>query len=259
MSVREVHPLAVLGDQLLEAGLVDRDLALLEALDLVGVDVDAVDLAAELREARRGDEADVAGADDADGFALLHMKRERLAEHAALRCAEAQASADLRDAASEREHLLVAQAGQQRVRDPVDGLARAPGDQPQAAAVVEQLVACGRPACAARSGLSRIGGAVPARALDAVVLADIARLERPCGRRGTCARRGRRCRRRGCGRAAATRRRSRPRGSRPGTAAWSPARRASSSAPWPATCTPGGSAVLALALGRALLLGRRLS
>ena len=63
----------MLGDQLLEAGLVDRDLAALEALDLVGVDVDAPDLVAELGEAGRGDEADVAGADDADGFALQLM------------------------------------------------------------------------------------------------------------------------------------------------------------------------------------------
>jgi hypothetical protein len=41
---REVQALAVLRDQLREAGLVDRDLARLQALDLVGVDVDAVDV-----------------------------------------------------------------------------------------------------------------------------------------------------------------------------------------------------------------------
>ena len=58
-------------DELLEAGLVDRDLAVLEARDLVGVDVDAVDVVAELGEARRGDEADVAGADDADGLSRV--------------------------------------------------------------------------------------------------------------------------------------------------------------------------------------------
>ena len=52
-----------------QAGLVDRDLAALEAGDLVGVDVDAPDLAAELGEAGRGDQADVAGADHGDRFA----------------------------------------------------------------------------------------------------------------------------------------------------------------------------------------------
>src|SRR4051794_23924215 len=72
----EVHPVPVLGDQLLQAGLVDGDLAALEALDLVDVDVDAVDVAAQLCEAGRRDEADVAGADDADGFALTHEARE---------------------------------------------------------------------------------------------------------------------------------------------------------------------------------------
>ena len=56
--------------QLGEAGLVDRDLAAVQALDLVRVDVDAPDLAAELGEAGGGDEADVAGPDDADGFTL---------------------------------------------------------------------------------------------------------------------------------------------------------------------------------------------
>ena len=68
---REVQPLAVLAaTSSARPGLVDRDLAALEALDLVGVDVDAPDLVAELGEAGRRDEADVAGADDADGFAL---------------------------------------------------------------------------------------------------------------------------------------------------------------------------------------------
>src|SRR6185369_13684595 len=54
----------------------DRDLPALEALDLGFVDVDAVDVAAQLGEARRGDEADVAGADDANGFTLCHEARE---------------------------------------------------------------------------------------------------------------------------------------------------------------------------------------
>ena len=68
-------------------GLVDRDLAVLEALDLVRVDVDAVDLVAELGEARRGDEADVAGADDADGFAVSAHEARRLATRQARACA----------------------------------------------------------------------------------------------------------------------------------------------------------------------------
>ena len=62
----EVQPLAVLGDQLLQARLPDRDPALLEAADLLRVDVDAVDVRAERGEARRGDEPDVPRADDAD-------------------------------------------------------------------------------------------------------------------------------------------------------------------------------------------------
>jgi hypothetical protein len=61
---------AVLGHEVGQARLVDRDLAVLEALDLGGVDVDAPDLVAELGKAGRRDETDVAGADDADGFAL---------------------------------------------------------------------------------------------------------------------------------------------------------------------------------------------
>ncbi len=57
-------------DELLETRLPDRDPALLEALDLGLVDVDAADIAAELGEAGGGDETDVSGADDADGFSL---------------------------------------------------------------------------------------------------------------------------------------------------------------------------------------------
>ena len=68
---REVHPLAVLRDDLREARLVDGDLAALQAIDLVHVDVDADDLGPELRETGGGDESDVAGADHADRCALL--------------------------------------------------------------------------------------------------------------------------------------------------------------------------------------------
>ena len=47
-------------DELLEARLVDRDLALLQARDLGRVDVDAQHLVAGIGEAGAGDEADVA-------------------------------------------------------------------------------------------------------------------------------------------------------------------------------------------------------
>jgi hypothetical protein len=63
-----VQAAAVLGHELGQARLVDGDLALLQALDLVGVDVDAPHLVAEVRETGRGDQADVAGSDDADGL-----------------------------------------------------------------------------------------------------------------------------------------------------------------------------------------------
>ena len=53
-------------DQLGQARLVDRDLALLQALDLRLVDVDADDVVAALGEAGAGDQADVSGADDGD-------------------------------------------------------------------------------------------------------------------------------------------------------------------------------------------------
>jgi hypothetical protein len=59
---------AVLGDQLGQAGLVDRDLAVLQPLDLGCVDVDAPHLVVQLGKAGRGDEADVAGTDDTDGL-----------------------------------------------------------------------------------------------------------------------------------------------------------------------------------------------
>ena len=65
------------GDELLETGLPDRDPALLEALDLGRVDVDAPDIVAELGEAGGGHEADVSGADDPDRFSLgtAHSRR----------------------------------------------------------------------------------------------------------------------------------------------------------------------------------------
>ena len=67
---REVQAPGVLGEQLLQAGLVDRHLPAPQPLDLGGVDVHAPDLAAELREAGGRDQADVAGADHSDWLAL---------------------------------------------------------------------------------------------------------------------------------------------------------------------------------------------
>jgi hypothetical protein len=52
--------------ELREARLEDRNLAALEHRDAAGVDVDARDVVAEIREASAGDQADVAGADDRD-------------------------------------------------------------------------------------------------------------------------------------------------------------------------------------------------
>jgi hypothetical protein len=73
----EVQPPAVALHQLGQAGLPDRDAALLEALDLRLVDVDAPDVVAELGEAGGGDQADVARADDPDRLSVRGMAHER--------------------------------------------------------------------------------------------------------------------------------------------------------------------------------------
>ena len=59
---RELEPacLDVAFHVVLEAGLVDRDLAVVEPRDLVFVDVDADDVVAHLRHAGTGDQADIA-------------------------------------------------------------------------------------------------------------------------------------------------------------------------------------------------------
>ena len=54
------------GDQLVEARLVDRDLAALQRRDLAGVLVDAGDVVAEIGKAGAGHKADIAGADHCD-------------------------------------------------------------------------------------------------------------------------------------------------------------------------------------------------
>ena len=102
---REVQALAVARDELLEPRLVDRDLAAAQALDLLGVDVDAPDLAAQLGEAGGRHQADVAGADDADGLAFALMQDgERLA--GGRRC-RAGLGADARQRPGDRAHLLL--------------------------------------------------------------------------------------------------------------------------------------------------------
>ena len=62
---REGKPplLPVGGDELGKPGLVDRDFALIEGRDLVGVAVDAGDVVTEIRKAGPGDKPDVAGTD----------------------------------------------------------------------------------------------------------------------------------------------------------------------------------------------------
>ena len=77
---REGQPLAVALEQLGEARLVDRHLASLERVDLLRDDVADDDVVPELGEARPGDEADVAGAEDGDlAHAPTSLPAERLA------------------------------------------------------------------------------------------------------------------------------------------------------------------------------------
>ena len=70
----EVQAPGVLGQELLQARLVDRHLAAPQTLDLGGVDVHAPDFAAELGETGGGDKSDVAGADHPDRFALSRSR-----------------------------------------------------------------------------------------------------------------------------------------------------------------------------------------
>ena len=53
-------------DHRLQAGLVDRDHAVVEAVDLGRVDVDADHVVADLGQAGTGDKADIAGAENGD-------------------------------------------------------------------------------------------------------------------------------------------------------------------------------------------------
>jgi len=71
---REVQPLAMLGDQLLQPGLPDRDPTLAQAADLLGVDVDAVDVGAQRGDPAAVTRADIAGADHADRLSLRSQR-----------------------------------------------------------------------------------------------------------------------------------------------------------------------------------------
>ena len=72
---RKAQPpgLNVGGDQIVEAGLVDRHLAALQRRDLAGVLVDADDVVAEIGKAGPGNEADIAGADHRDAHEVQNM------------------------------------------------------------------------------------------------------------------------------------------------------------------------------------------
>ena len=78
-EVEKCRRSALRAQHLLQAGLVDRHLAGAQALDLLGVDVHAPHLAAELGEAGGGDQPDVAGADHADWLSRVAHRRGRLA------------------------------------------------------------------------------------------------------------------------------------------------------------------------------------
>ena len=75
----EVQAVAVALDQLGQARLPDRHPPCAQAFDLLRVDVDAVDVVAELGEPGRGDQADIPRTDDADRFSIrAHRRRVRL-------------------------------------------------------------------------------------------------------------------------------------------------------------------------------------
>ena len=134
---REVQAVAVALDELRKPRLPDRDPALLEALDLRRVDVDAVDVGAQLGESGRRDEADVPGPDDAD---RLPCVRAHWTDHPSeLRGGDGLLLAEPPQRGGDPDHLVLAQRLGERVGDPVDGALRPPRDEPQPAAVVVQL------------------------------------------------------------------------------------------------------------------------
>ena len=64
---REREPVGVVADELLQTGLVDRDLTPFQPADLLLVEVHAHDVVAQVGETDGRDEADIAGTDDPDG------------------------------------------------------------------------------------------------------------------------------------------------------------------------------------------------
>ena len=58
--------LGVALDQRIQPGLVDRNLAAVQPLDLAGIDIDTDDMVARIRQTGAGDQADVAGAENRD-------------------------------------------------------------------------------------------------------------------------------------------------------------------------------------------------
>src|SRR5204863_10052640 len=98
-------PVAAALENLVEAWLVDRHLARLQRLDALGQDVAHDDLVAEIREARAGDEADIAGPEDRDPCHGPRVIRSSAAQRA--------------EALGDGDHRRVRELVEDRVRDPV--------------------------------------------------------------------------------------------------------------------------------------------
>ncbi len=161
---REVQAFAVALDHLGEAGLVDRHFAVLQPLDLAGVDVDAVDVVAQLRESRRSDESDVAGADDADGLSVCHEagKGSGRAPYFAPTRVNEPAIPSIWVLVSDCNSVLWTQYTARSVRHAIE---------PQTIAVEEQFVGASVDPPLLRRAVED-GWRSPRRALDAVVLPD---------------------------------------------------------------------------------------
>ena len=157
---REVQPLALGREDLLESGLVDRHLAAAQQLDAFRVDVHAPHVVPELGETGGRHQADVADADDGEGLALgghgqwpIEPQRRR-----------------------DREHLAVRQPEHERVGHPVHGAPRGVGDEAQPVAVPEEQQAATVDRLVA-GRLAEHRRVAPRQALDAVELAQPARVE----------------------------------------------------------------------------------
>ena len=157
ISVVKVSRSEFLLDQLGQAGLVDRHLAAPQRLDLLGDDLAGHHAVAQLGEAGGGDQADPADADDADRLSFAH-RRSFSAERYGQRLSRRRAWA-ARHALGDLDHLAVGERLDQRVGDPERALVVLPGDDPQAVAVVVELVGRGRRSPASRRG--RRGSAGP--------------------------------------------------------------------------------------------------